>query len=70
MYLRVLFVSAVTIYIYKNYTLYQENDYVITIGDVPPRSEEVVVSTDIDTAADGEGDVNGKSVGLLFVVLF
>ena len=29
-----------------------------------------MVSTDIDTAADGDDDVNGKSVGLLFVVLF
>ena len=29
-----------------------------------------MVSTDIDTAADGDCDVDGESVGLLFVVLF
>ena len=29
-----------------------------------------MVSTDIDTAADGDGNVDGESVGLLFVVLF
>ena len=27
------------------------------------------MSTDIDTAADGDGDVDGESVGLLFVIL-
>ena len=26
------------------------------------------MSADIDTAADGDGDVDGESVGLLFVV--